>query len=472
LSLAYLAGPPKLNEFAGPVALMLTLGSGAVRMAVAESNAVWCTLFWFRVSTAVYFGFGNIAPALSNISTRLYIDAYFWAQPHHLATLNLLVSASALCVLGGSTLLARLRQPRVRPPIHSEHKLLILGLLFAGLGFGVKAFVTIPYALGMFGENVVAASFTSLALMAPVSIFMLGRYAFFHRRSLLPVIVGLLLADMLLGTLLTNKSEVLLSLIMFLMAFLSRGVTVVTGSVALASLVTTLVLVTPVAQHGREQIQLRYDSIIGGTLEERFEILSSYYSSPKALPIDEEVQSIFVRLSYLNAAALAINEYDAGRRSDSLETAWMAFIPRALWPDKPITSDIGRNFNVLATGNPKSSSAPGIFPDAYYCLGWIGAPLLMIPIGLWFYALSRYALWVLATARWIHFPVVLMAMRMGFRVDGFIVTDIIGISVIICFMIVGAELAEKIYSMLWSRTPVRALSAVAGGRPAPDMWRE
>jgi hypothetical protein len=136
-------------------------------------------------------------------------------------------------------------------------------------------------------------------------------------------------------------------------------------------------------------------------------------------------------------------------------------IPRAIWPDKPVISDIGRDFNVLATGNPFSSSAPGIFADAYYNMGWVGVPLLMIPIGLWFYLMSRYALWVQATGRWLHFPVVLMAMRMGFRVDGIIVLDIIGNSVIMCFMLVGAEFAEHMFAAMRGKTLGEPIEAPA-----------
>lgn len=451
-------------DLVGPVVLMVLLLAGAVRMVFVSANAVWSSLFWFRLATAVYFGLGNIMPTLANATTRFLMDAYFFAQPEHLATLNLLVATSVFCVLGTASLLTLLWPDRGRQQVHDPGKLLLIGLMFAIFGYSMKFLVIVPMTLGLYGNAIIPGILNSLSLMAPVSVYMLGRYAVLYRASLLPVVVALVVSDVLVGVLLMNKSDVILSIIMFFMAYLSQRPTLVKCATAAAVVAGTLMFVTPVAEYGRSQVWQRYSAATGASFEERMAIILEFYTAPNSKGNLEEYQGIYSRLSYLNAAALAINEYDRGRPSDSLETAWVAFIPRALWPDKPITSEIGREFNILATGNPNSSSAPGIFADAYYCWGWLGVPLVMIPIGIWFFLLGRYTLWVLSTARYLHFPVVLSAMRIGFRVDGFIVTDIIGVSVILCFLMVGAEVGERLLPRMRSRKLENALTAAVAGK--------
>jgi hypothetical protein len=123
---------------------------------------------------------------------------------------------------------------------------------------------------------------------------------------------------------------------------------------------------------------------------------------------------------------LAIDQYDRGYPGHSLDYAFAAFVPRIIWPEKPMISDLGKEFNVLATNNPNPSSAPGIFADAYWCYGWMGVISAMLLVGALFGALSTFTLWVVDNERWFYFPASVVALRMGLRVDGVLVVDIIG----------------------------------------------
>ena len=97
----------------------------------------------------------------------------------------------------------------------------------------------------------------------------------------------------------------------------------------------------------------------------------------------------------------------------------------------------------MATGSSKSSSAPGYFADAYWAAGWNGVLLFSTLIGFLFAFYSRFALHVLENGRWLLIPLALLSLKMGLRVDGALVADVVGASVIWFWAYVGARLAER-----------------------------
>ena len=64
-------------------------------------------------------------------------------------------------------------------------------------------------------------------------------------------------------------------------------------------------------------------------------------------------------------------------------------------------------------------------------------------IGLLFAFYSRVALNVLEHGRWLLIPLALLSMKMGLRVDGALVSDVIGASVIWFWAYVGAHMIER-----------------------------
>jgi hypothetical protein len=199
----------------------------------------------------------------------------------------------------------------------------------------------------------------------------------------------------------------------------------------------------PFVEFGRFELGTRYGSIVSSSLSERLEIASKYESEITRDPFEEQLQSGLIRLSYVNAGGFAISLYDSGNSGPSLDNVLATLVPRYFWKDKPVVTDIGTLFNLMATGNPNSSSAPGYFADAYWALGWKGIPLTMIPLGLSFALLSRFGISVLERGRWLFFPVVLLAMKMGFRVDGYLVSDFVGSMVVLFWAYVGLLLIER-----------------------------
>ncbi len=454
-------------NWTGPFALMAILGAGAYRMAKVDPATIWTPLLWFRIATAAYFGFGNVFPFMANVTTRLYFDEWFYAQPWHYYKLNLIVALSVLLVVASGSLTGG-RTRRARSPSQDNGALLLaLGLFFAAVGIATKLFVILPNEMRHAGEGVSNGSMVALALLSPVSLYMLTQYAIKYRPWLFSFVFLLAILDISTSFIMFNKFEILISILMFFFAFMSDKIRVWKIFISFTLMLFFFIVIFPIVNFGREEIWTRYQSKGAGLLE-RLEIAQLYFSRKEALAIDEEVQSIS-RLSYVYEAALAIDQYDGGRPGHSLDQAWVVLIPRILWPQKPMISDIGRQFTTLA-GAPESSTAPGIFADAYWDFGWLGIPALMIPIGLFLGLASRYCVRVIADGSWIQFPVIMSIMKMGIRVDGFIIVDYAGAAVIIFFLYCGAKIVERLIHPLFRRRRTRSNGGPLLTRPMSTLF--
>jgi hypothetical protein len=139
-----------------------------------------------------------------------------------------------------------------------------------------------------------------------------------------------------------------------------------------------------------------------------------------------DVQGWWSRLNYTNVQVLALREYDAGRRGHSLENLFTVLVPRFLWRDKPNITATGQDFNELAIGNRESSLGLGIYGDAYWNGGWLACVLTGIGVGAIFAFVARLSLNFMQNGEWLFLPCVFLGIRMGFRLDGWIVPDYAG----------------------------------------------
>ena len=117
-----------------------------------------------------------------------------------------------------------------------------------------------------------------------------------------------------------------------------------------------------------------------------------------------------------------------------------------IWPEKPITGELGAELYFAARGYEGSSISPGLFAESYWNLGWIGIPVLFVPLGILLALMSSYAMNSVRSAAWIRLPVLLYGIKIGTRVDGHYVLDVIGAAAIIAALIIIVNIMEKALS--------------------------
>ncbi len=432
-------------DWVAPLWLMATLFLGALRMVFINGYAIWASLLWFRLATAVYFGFGSLVPLIVNSTSLSDLTAFYAARPDEIYKLNLIVAVSSLTVLSVAATLDAL-WPRVKPYAHIEESdltRLAYVVLFGGVGYTVKLLVEVPLSFGAFGSATVPGVVLQFSQLSVIGLYLLSLHAFKVSAYYVPWAVALLLFDIFFGALEFSKYAMILPLIMFLLGWIRANATLQRIAIAAMIVIAVYSLSQPFISFGRDQLALKYGSIGEGSFSDRLEIALRYGDAVTSNPFAEQAESGLMRLSYVNAGCFAISRFDGGTPGPSLDYAFATLIPRFLWPEKPIITDIGGLFNLMATGSANSASAPGYFADAYWSAGWAGVLGFLAAIGVLFTFFSRYAINVLESGRTLHFPLVLLAMKMGLRVDGVLVADIVGASVIWFWGYVAVNLAER-----------------------------
>lgn len=430
---------------AGPLAFGLLLVAGAVSMTMRDRDCLWLGSFWFRLASAVYFGFGSFSVLFFNDYTRHQAEIFYWAQPAEIFRTNLICALSVFIFFCTSHAF-NIWRPCTPPPAArpaSDPMLLASAVIYCVLGYTIRFFFELPYSFNAFGARPLPGVVVNIVYLGVCGLFLLTMWCNTYNRRYLPVPALLLAFDMLAGTLQFAKTSVILPLIFFLLGLL-RG-RAGTGQLVLSAVAIWLAFATlvPVVQYGREQLLLRTGNIGIGSFTERMEILSNYVTGATGADPRADQQNTVARFYYSGAMAFAVTRHDRGNPGRSLESILTIFIPRSLWPDKPVYR-LGNDFNLAVVGDDNSSTWMGIFAEAYWNFGWAGLPLVMVPMALLFQIMARASLDILRRGRWLHFPVVLIGIWMGMRVDSDIVqTQFVG-PVFAALIYWGATVAQPL----------------------------
>ena len=448
-----------------PYVIGLLLLAGAFSMARDDATAVWMPLFWFRVSSAIYFCFGTAIHTWMNWYTLAATNAFFEATPLRIARFNILSSASILLVLLTSGIAANIYRPtRDTKPIESEDRILVwMTVACCTIGYGVKFLLVFPYETGQFGDLGdfrLPFMLVGLSLLSYPGLFLLFLNAQRRGGGLYVLAFAFLIADIIQGMVLFAKVAAMLPLIMACLAFLSRRMTLARAGVATMAVVGSLVVLQPLIEFGRLRLEQSYGTILQGSLSDRRAILGEYVGVTKNVAVSEESQGALARIAYINPAAAAMDMYDSGHGDDTLGAVFWVLMPRVLWDDKPIY-DVGARFNERVSGSATSSSRMGYFAEAYYNWGWVGL-VLMIPLGLELFVFSRYAAFVLKSRRWLHLPAVFLGMQVGLLTDNALVGVAFVSAVIAIGMDFTAEAATKLVQATLRGSGLRRMSRASG----------
>jgi hypothetical protein len=420
------AGNFSAINIAGPSALLAILLVGAWWQLQRDPYSIWQPLFWFRIACAAYYGVGALAPYIGNDATVVAIQSLYYfgdADAFKVGLINLLC---IITILATAALISQFRRvPATGQPWRSSQSstLLFAAILLAG-GGAIRYLVVLPWTLGL--SEIVPGLVLPLGRAYIIGLYLLvlaGLRGNFFALLLSFVLVPL---DMAVGLLTFAKFELLQTLLFVYLAVLHHKLSLPRIAGGLVLVISIYSQLDPIIHYGRDELWKQTNST-EATLEQRLNILSLYTGTEWQGTERADQQMALSRLSYVNVATFVVNLYDAGRPGDSLDYFLTVLVPRFVWPDKPIITSVGTDLFTKATGFEGTSSiSPGLFGEAYWNFGWLGIPLLMIPLGLAFTAVSRYSVDVMRRERWVHMPAVLLGVVAGIRVDGWFVSDVVG----------------------------------------------
>ena len=429
----------------GPAALMAILLLGAWQQIRIESRFMWAPLFWFRISSAVYFGFGSMVPYIANDATAVFLRTTYNFSEREAFKAGLIHILCIFTVLLTSALISSgWRGHRKTPAVRARGSQL-LTLYFAVsmllIGGYIRYVVLLPIALGM--ASFVPGAFGFLGNLYAIGLYLLILYGLRTSKLALFIAGGIILVDVWVALLTFAKTPVLMTLLFSCLAVLHDRLTFKRMLIGIVLIAGTYSQIAPIIGYGRDELSHITRDVQRGTFEQRVAILSSYTS--REIEESDGLQSGLARLCYLDYATLIMSWYDTGQRGNTLDNLFYIFVPRLIWPDKPVISSVGSDLYLAATGKEGSASGSGVFSEAYWNLGWAGIPMLMIPYALILAYLSRYCVRIMTEERWIHLPAVLSAVYIGIRTDGEIVIDGFGAAVIVFAYILICNALETFF---------------------------
>lgn len=449
-SITFSADEHYSTNLIGPLALMVIMLLGAWWHLQRQPLAIWQPIFWFRVAVAAYYGVGNLAPYIANDTTMLFIRAMYDFSEEEVFKVGMINVACTLTVLGTAWLMP------VPTPAHSatppptketrtaqRRTTLMFAAAFLIGGGLVRYFIVLPSTLGLI--DTVPGLVMPLARSYIVGLFLLIIIALRGNRVALALASVLVPLDLAIGLLTFAKVEVLLTLIFCYLAFLHHHMTVPRIVIGIILIVGVYTQLDPIIHYGRDEIYRRYGER-AAPLHVRLEILEAYTKDVSSNEQRSDRQSFLSRLSYTNAATMVTTWHDIGRPGDSLKNAFIVLIPRAIWPEKPEITALGKELYLAASSEEGSSISPGLFAESYWNFGWTGIPILMTVYGIFLAFLSRSALRAMKEEKWLYLPAILLSIQVGVRVDGWFVSDVIGAGSTALVMIFAIHAFERFTS--------------------------
>ncbi|WP_066584659.1 hypothetical protein [Sphingomonas pruni] len=434
----------------GLISLSLILGWAGYRQLKLDIASLWTPLLWYRVATLSYFGIGSLVPIWTNYETKALIKAFYDFYPLETVKLNLLITVfhvvflltvkGVFYVIRDWKISAENSNPNALIH-HSRLSMLVFGSTCMIIGSIVNYFVVFPQIVGWI-RLPFFSTISNFSALAWVGYFMVTLWALRNgRRELVVLPIILAIGESAIGVFAMSKTAMLNPLIMLGIAFVYHRQSISRILLFCGITLPLILFLAPIITYARETNNALYSG--SATVAEIPNIYASYFSNDRRQDQYSEVQLGWARLSYVNAGTFIISQYDHGLPGTSYRYWSIVWIPRVIYNNKPIITDVSRELSYAASGNYDTSSSAGLAAEAYWNGGWIAVGGIAIFVGLLFTLCSIYSFVVIHRQAWHLFFIVLIGMRMALRVDGAFVADILGPIALMVLAHVSLELINR-----------------------------
>ncbi|MEM8547900.1 MAG: hypothetical protein AAGF46_07030, partial [Pseudomonadota bacterium] len=393
---------------------VLLLTSYSLLRIIPES--IWTGLVWFPIASATFYGFGALVEVLGNEITKQALSAHpLFVDTRQLWLSNQLSALGVTFVTIGIWAQSALAGAFGRPAVHcfDDERTAIapaaLAVLFLVTGGLLKYGLMNPAQWGMI-DVLIPGSLGQLAVLVDIGFAILAFLAV-RNRARGPAIGCCLLFPLHLYFTVIGfaKLEIMLAMLLPVVgAYVGHRRISILG-VSLVVMATAFVFSQDLVRFGRHQILLDTGVIDQASYGRRVAILNDYLGGARIEDVGgEAAQGWWTRLNFSGVQAFAIGAREVGLPAFNITRAWMYFVPRAVWPEKPIMHSPSREFYAMVTGNaPTSALALSIYGDLYWQYGWLGVVAGCILIG-WLYAMmARRTLQAVLRRDYIMLPVIL-----------------------------------------------------------------
>lgn len=416
----------------GPVTLGLALALAARRLLRYHAAVLWTPYAWFLLGAILFFAVGPLVYPLGSADQLVYVQSLAPVTPYELLRTNLLDTVGVTAILCGF----RLAQPLLGPGLArtaarsvSRHASLKgVAICFLVVGGALQYLVSLPFQFGAF-QIVLPGVLKNLGDLYLFGLMALAYMSVRSNRLWRILFAALWIGQMAIATLVFSKHQLLLTMIMpalgLYLARPSRKRLIALGLVAIAlyASVGNLVL------WGRNQIYSISGDINQASLSQRVAIIHRWVveGMPASGGDASSATLAWARLDYAGVQAYAMRQYDNGFPGHTLRDIGIVLIPRFLWPDKPVTTDMAVDFYQMLTGNRTSHLGLGLFGEGYWDYGWFGVVLVGFVTGFVFMMMSWLSLVWMERGAFEYMPSIFIGINAGmFGITQFFVNSIFG----------------------------------------------
>lgn len=411
-----------------PSLVVFTLGWSCFRMVTQSAVTVWIPLFWFRLACAAYYGVGAVVPLVADYDLTRSFNGIYILDSAMLVKVNLVTITGIFLVLFTSSLVIRLAPFKYglkqSPASNKEVSAMRFAIVFLTIGCALRYGLVLPYTFGLF-DTVLPGAVIAVGQIYYAGIYLLIRSLRGDHQGRIVVAIILVILEIMVSITSFAKTEIILILIFVYLGVLELKKGVVFSVSGMVLIAVVYLSFQPLVMYGRERVMQVHGSIIGAGLGERWGIVHDYVVAG-ARSNQVGYVSGLGRLSYASPNAFVINQYDSGISGNTLRHVFAVLVPRAVWPDKPIITDIAQDLYFSVSGQHGSAMAVGHFSEAYWNFGWMGLLIIMLPLGVLLTIYSSVSLSIMSRQDWLLLPIVFMGVQIGLRVDGFFVPDVVG----------------------------------------------
>jgi len=355
-------------------------------------------LNWFLFGTSFFLGFGVFLGIFN-------FQEIFGVNRDMIEKVNLMNSLSILVVLTVYVKLKKFSKKRIES--NSEIKI-YSGYLFHLIALLILTYTTLNIISLTSEVDILFQSYmNNFGAFIPSLVFLMfyffGKYNNYYKTVLLLILIFCLFHSLIM----TTKLQFILIMLAALLPGLvkNKSLSRLTATISIIPIVYLIILIlTSFARdinHNRTDLSfLQRASSIGLVVDSAFtdrKYKSGYSNASKNnlesyRNVREDIlnsgysnfSKVLMRFDVFNIQGYLITKYDSGKKGSSLDNFWSALIPRILWKEKPVVTDMALSLNdeIFQNEEMKSSIAPTFIAEAYWNYGFTGVVVISVYIGI------------------------------------------------------------------------------------------
>ncbi|SDX84108.1 hypothetical protein [Citreimonas salinaria] len=399
-------------------AIVFVCVQAAIRLSRAETLLLFTPVISFAAASALFFGFGPMVTFLGSEVTRQFqaYSTYAVTGEEVLGTSLLTCIGLAATIMGILLALPRFRSVRTRSPLLS---LRAVAIIFLVTGLILKHLIIMPSIYGT-SSFLVPGTLRNLRYLPDLGFALVAMIAATGDRRFALLFWLIWPLHLLLAFPEFSKKSVVLTMLLPALG----GFVVHRSYLRLFPWVLSLLVIFSALQNTNtiarwsELEAAEYGEVLG--IRERMEILGDLTFTNQELDIHLPavlvgVEMWWLRLNYSGAQTAAMELYDSGQPGTFTQNPLIYFLPRFIWPDKPILASPGLEFHAAARGSSNTETRVGasIYGDGYWQMGWTGVVLFGLVFGLVMGLLTRLTINQLGRGRFLYLPAAMMTLQIG-----------------------------------------------------------